>query len=121
MRGRRVAWFLGMIVIGVVIGLAFGWVIHPINSSQAASLEKLRTDYQTDYVLMVAETYHSDHNLAQASQRLSLLSRQSPTRTAADALKAAQSLGYAVSDLDQMVQLADALQAAATPTPGVTP
>lgn len=121
MRGRRVAWFLGMIVLGVVIGLAFGWVIHPINTSRAASLDKLRADYKTDYVLMVAETYHGDHNLAQATQRLSLLNQQPPERTVADAQKAAQTLGYAASDLDQMAQLADALQAAATSTPGVSP
>lgn len=125
MRGKRIAWFLGMIVAGIAFGLVFGWIIHPIQSTRPASLETLRMDYKTDYVLMAAEIYHADHNLEQARQRLALLSSAPPASSAADALKTAQNLRYASADLDQINALVSALQGAAsptaTPTPGVQP
>lgn len=121
MQGKRFLWFLGMIAVGVAVGLIFGWLIHPIKSTHPAGLDTLRTDYKTDYVLMTAEIYHDDHNLAQATQRLSQLSSAAPARSVADAQKSAQALGYDASDRDKIAELANALQSSPTSTTGAQP
>ena len=46
-------------IIGIALGLLYGWVIEPVKFVDTTPAS-LRADYQTDYVLMVAEAYRSD-------------------------------------------------------------
>ena len=121
MRGKRFALFIIMIVIGLAAGLVYGWIINPVKYADT-SPNMLRIDYKADYVLMVAEIYHADHNLDQAAQRLALLSSLPTDQVVADAQRTARGLGYGTSDLDQMDALAQALKnAPITPTAGGHP
>ena len=71
---------------------------------------------------MVAEIYHSDKDLEQATRRLGTLASLPPSRIATDAAVTARELGYAAADLDLMDQLVQALQNQnATPTSGKQP
>lgn len=59
------------IVMGLAIGLIAGWVVFPnIGSS---SVSGLSSSAQSDYIVLVANTYAYDQDLARAKQRLNLL------------------------------------------------
>lgn len=123
MRGKRIAWFFIMIVLGIAAGLVYGWVINPVKYEDT-SPAMLRSDYKADYVLMVAEIYHADQNLEQAARRLSTIDSLPPSRVVVSARIKAKELGYAAQDLEMMDGLAQALMTAsttATPTLGGKP
>ncbi len=123
MRGKRFALFLVMIALGVGLGLLYGWVINPVKYEDTTPA-MLRSDYKTDYVLMIAEIYNSDQNLEQAARRLATLDSLPPARLAAEAGLTARQLGYAPHDLELIDRLALALQkgsGSTTPTPGGQP
>ena len=71
--------FLIAILVGLAIGLAYGWLVSPVRYIDT-SPNTLRIDYKTDYVLMVSETYQSEKDLDQAVRRLGLLGTTSPAR-----------------------------------------
>jgi hypothetical protein len=108
MRGKRFLLFLIMIGLGAALGMVYGWVIQPLSGSES-DLKALRYDYRADYVLMVAEIYAADGDLAQAEQRLAQVSERSPALTATEALETARSLEWAEADLEKMEALAQAL------------
>ncbi|HSL45503.1 MAG TPA: hypothetical protein VK897_18860, partial [Anaerolineales bacterium] len=65
---RRIG-FIIAILIGLAGGLYYGWVVNPVNYVDT-TIDTLRPDYQTDYVLMVAEAYHANLDLDLAARRL---------------------------------------------------
>lgn len=106
---RWIGFFLAM-ALGAAGGLYYGWVLDPVKYVDTAP-DTLRVDYLSDYVLMVAEVYRADGNLAQAAQRLSLLGEKTPGEVTSQALDFASQHGYAEADLDAMRALSAALQA----------
>lgn len=121
MRSKRFIWFLIMIILGAAAGLAYGWIVNPVNYVDTAP-QSLRADYKADYVLMVAEIYRADQNLPAAMQALNFLGAASPQQITSEAIIAAQTIGYPTEDLQVMGQLMQAIQAAQanelTPTTG---
>lgn len=109
MRRKRTLYFFLMIVLGLVAGLIYGWIINPIRASNP-NIAGLRADYQADYVLMTAEIYHADQNLEQATRRLSSLGKQPAAQTVTQAISTAKGLGYNSADLATLTALSDALQ-----------
>ena len=105
---KRRLWFVVSILIGIGIGLIYGWIFQPVQFSQVG-LESLRTDYRTDYVLLVAELYQSNQDLALADNWLQSLGTEPPVRIVQSALVTAQSLGYDPEDLTRMNNLSEAL------------
>lgn len=60
------------LVLGTGLGLFIGWVAWPIEFSDA-SLAVLQSEYQADYVQMVADVYAHDQDLGSATRRLESL------------------------------------------------
>lgn len=117
MRLRRIIWFVIMIIAGLLVGVTIGWVVVPA-SNQESRLADLRTDYRTDLVLMSAELYANDGDLAAASARLNTLDPHTAAlRQVQEAILTSQQIGYARSDIETLARLFQALQAP-TPTPG---
>lgn len=59
------------IVMGLTIGLLAGWIVFPnIGGSNVSGLS---TSAQSDYIVLVANTYAHDQDLTRAKQRLNLL------------------------------------------------
>jgi hypothetical protein len=112
--------FILVILIGLAAGLYYSLVFNPIKMVDAQP-GALRVDFKTDYVLMVAETYHSDQNLDMGIQRLALLGDTPPNEIVLQAILFAEKNGYSASDLDLMRDLSDALltynPGGETPTP----
>ena len=100
--------FLGVLIIGISLGLLYGWVINPV-SYQDTTLESLRIDYKTDYTLMVAEVYHLEKDLDWTLIRLTLLEDSSPIVSVENALKFASQAEYTLPDMFLLRDLLNAL------------
>jgi hypothetical protein len=96
--------------LGITLGLVYGWVINPVQYTDVTP-GALRVDYQTDYVLMVAEAYHVELDPALAARRLALLGSEPPTIIANQAYEfARQTGGYPSDDLTLIQELSVAMQ-----------
>ena len=112
--------FLLMIALGAAAGLFYGWVLQPVQQPEAVP-QNLRVDYRTDYVLMVAEAYQAEGDLAAARQRLSLLGPEADEAKVAQAIEFAQRPGYAQQDRSLLQDLQVALLADASLNPSPQP
>lgn len=108
MRKSRLVGFIIAIVVGIAAGLIYGWVINPAGVKNT-SLKSLRNDYKADYVLMVAECYASDGDLAGAVERLKAISTSDAVSVVQQGLITAQQLGYSNLELQYMAELEKAL------------
>jgi hypothetical protein len=106
---RRLLGFLIAIGVGIVAGLLYGWVINPVKYVDTTP-DTLRSDYKTDYVLMVAEVYRANPDLSQAAHRLGPLGSQIPADLTRQAAAAARQGGYSKADLDALDGLAKAFE-----------
>jgi hypothetical protein len=100
MNSRLKPLLIGLLV-GILAGLAFGWLIQPIQYIDT-SLSTLREDYRIEYVLMIAETYSGDADIGAAQRRLAALGPQEPAILAAQALEIAEGLPLDAIDLDRL-------------------
>ena len=115
MRSKRIVWFFIMIALGAAVGLAYGWIIDPVQFTDTTP-NSLHPDYKADYTLMVAEIFHADADLPGAQQRLALLGPLPPDRIVAESLITARAAGYAAQDITLLESLAKAVQANVVPT-----
>ena len=106
---RRWIGFILAVLVGIAAGLFYGWVVNPVKYIDITPA-MLRVDYQSDYVLMVAEAYQSDGDLALAARRLAVLGDTPPVEIMRQAMIFAAQAPYADSDQELLSQLASALQ-----------
>jgi hypothetical protein len=107
---RRWVFFILSILIGIAIGLLYGWVIQPVQYTNT-TLKSLGTEYKTDYVLMVAEAFNFDQDAAAAVNRLAKLNPPGTLDEIHQAILYAEEAGYNSRDL----QLLRLLQSAMMP------
>ena len=100
--------FFSVLILGIGIGLLYGWVIDPVEYVDTYP-GSLREDYRTDYVLMVAEAYQNERNLELAVGRLGFFGNTPPDSYVDNALYFAVQSGYGASDLGLLRELSDAL------------
>jgi hypothetical protein len=112
MRSSRSRWIfiLLALIVGIGIGLAYGWVIDPVDYFDLTP-DTLRSDYKADYVLMTAEAYRVEQDPGLAARRLAIFGSQSPSAIAADGLEYARVNGFADSDIVLIQELVTAMQA----------
>ena len=101
--------FLIVLLLGLGLGLLYGWVINPV-SYQDTTLDSLRIDYKTDYTLMVAEVYHQSNDLGWAMNRLTLLKDESPLHSIEESLKFAAQAEYTLPDMFLLRDLHNAMK-----------
>ena len=113
-------WILTLLafVIGIALGLIYGWKINPVQYTDITP-DVLRSDYQTDYVLMVAEAYRGEQDPALSAQRLAVLGSQPPALIAGTAYDFARQSDYPADDLTLLQELVVALQTW-QPVPGTS-
>jgi hypothetical protein len=112
--------FFIVIALGLAAGLVYGWVISPVEYTNTTP-DTLRADYRSDYVLMVAEVFHTDQNIAQAARRLGMLGSEPPAKIASQALDYARQSNFPASDLALLQSLTTALQTWQPVSGGVSP
>ncbi|MBE0409992.1 MAG: hypothetical protein IBX69_09705 [Anaerolineales bacterium] len=97
--------FLITLLLGVVLGLLYGWVVKP--SFQVGSTpDSLRSDYQADMVLMVAEAYQVDGDLVQVVRRLAPLGENPPGEHLQRAIALGTQIGFSSADIELLEILA---------------
>ncbi|MFH1185114.1 MAG: hypothetical protein V1755_08765 [Chloroflexota bacterium] len=106
---------LVLAILGLTAGLAYGWVIAPVEYVDTIPAS-LRADYRTDYVLMVAERFHAHRDPEAARRQLSVLGGQSPAALCEEAISFAQVSSYARQDLELLHELNRAMQALSSPS-----
>jgi len=97
------------ITLGIISGLVYGWRVNPVKYVET-TLDSLRVDYKTDYVLMVAEAYSAEANLDTAVRRLALLGGDTPQESVNQAILFAERQGYTDADVNTMRKLLGDLQ-----------
>lgn len=111
LRTWRFVFFALAILAGFAAGLGYGWGINPVQY-RSTGPHTLQIDYQTDYILMVAELYQAEGDLAMALARLEFLGGPPPLVLLNDAIGYADTQRYASADLGLMRNLAFAIQQA---------
>lgn len=96
-------------IIGLSLGLVYGWVIDPVQYTDITP-DALRIDYRTDYVLMVAEAYQAEEEPELAARRLAVLGSDPPALISEEAYDFAQQSAYPADDLALIQELTVALQ-----------
>ena len=109
MRKRRMTWFLIAIALGLTLGLVYGYVLRPVPYENV-SMDSLRQDFRTDYILMVAQAYALEHDAALALQRLSRVDAVPGVRLVQETIIAAQQMGYSRLDIEVLAVLMQGLQ-----------
>jgi len=110
MKATRIFFIFLTLLIGIGAGLAYGWVIDPVEFFDLTP-DTLKADYKTDYVLMTAETYRVEQDPGTAARRLAIFGVQSPSTIASDALDYARTNGFPDSDIALLQELVIAMQA----------
>jgi hypothetical protein len=105
----RILKFILVILLGLVIGLVYGWLINPVEYKDTTP-KSLRYDYRTDFVLMIAEVFNSDNDTNQAIQLLAQLGSDPPVEIVIQSLAYGNQIGYAKDDLILIQDLAIGLQ-----------
>lgn len=65
---------------GVGLGLLYGLVISPVSYTNTSPVD-LRADYQEQYIIMTAASYHATGDLSRAQNRLTALALADPAET----------------------------------------
>ena len=110
MKATRILFILIALAVGVAAGLAYGWVIDPVEFFDLTP-DTLRADYKTDYVLMTAEAYRIEQDPGLAARRLAVFGAQSPSAIATEALEYARENSFPDSDIAILQELVTAMQA----------
>lgn len=96
--------FVLAIILGAFAGLMYGWLIQP-PVARNTDLSSLRSDFKTDYVLMVARAYPAPEDAQNALVKVKELDPKNPLGAIQSALLSAQQLGYSEVDLKALAGL----------------
>jgi hypothetical protein len=119
MTERRFPWeILLALVIGIALGVTYGWVISPVEVFDAAP-EALRLDFKNQYRAVIAASYAANGDLSRAQARLSLLGDADSYQALSAQAQQALAAGESQVTVQQLAGLAAALQGSA-PTVTVT-
>ena len=105
MKSKRLVFSFLTILLGIVAGLAFGWLAMLPKAAQNANLERLRVDYQTDLVLMLAESCQKEPDSLYTLDELAKISGEDPLTFIGNSLVYAQKVGYPQEDVDLIINL----------------
>jgi hypothetical protein len=99
------------VIIGVALGVVYGWVISPVSYTDTAPAA-LRADYKDQYLILIAASYAADGDLDRAGQRLAELGLADP---AGEVTALAQRLAAEGKDTSAPSALAAALGVGVAP------
>jgi hypothetical protein len=96
------------LILGIAVGLLYGWVIRPIQIVESTP-NTLRDDYQTDLILMIAEAYENEKDLDLALQRFEFMDLEPPVEILQAAITYSQDHDFKVIEVQRLDELLDDL------------
>jgi hypothetical protein len=110
---RRFPWdLLAALIVGIALGLAYAWIISPVQIVDA-SPEALRADFKDQYRAAIAAAYASNGDLPRAQARLALLGDADSYQALSAQAQQMLAAGQSPETVQQVAQLAAALQGSA--------
>jgi hypothetical protein len=109
MKNSRLLGFIIFILLGIGIGVVYGWMVSP-GDVKNTTLSSLRADYKADYTLMVSEVFVSDPDIEKAINLLEEISPREPLAAVQNALLVGQQFGYSESEMRSLANLEMALR-----------
>lgn len=109
MKNTRLIGFALSILLGIAIGVVYGWMVKPVEVKNT-TLASMRADYKADYVLMVSEVYATDPDIEEAIQWLEEVSPRDPLAAVQNALLVGQQFGYSEVEMRSLANLELALR-----------
>ncbi len=103
MNFRYTPLLLGLLI-GIAMGLFYGWVMQPVEPGEI-SPDSLQESYRADIVLMVAETFANEEDVALARQRLTALGLEPHMDVIANAVNFAKAHDFSDQDIDLLNKL----------------
>lgn len=97
------------LITGVILGILYGWMIDPVEYTDVTP-GILREDYRVDYVLMVAEAFHTEYDSETSARRLAVLGSASPTGILIATLEYARANGFTQNEVSLLQELLSAMQ-----------
>ena len=115
MREERGSWYLLTgLIIGIVLGLLYSWLISPIEYTNTTP-NTLRTDFKDTYRLTVALSYQATGDLARAQARLNLFGDDDSALALAEQAQRHRAEGGTAEEAQALAELAAALGQAPPP------
>lgn len=71
---RRIIVIGSGLLLGLIIGFYLGWVVLPVELVDVTPAD-LETEFQDDYLRLIASTYAAEQNIDQAASRIGSLGR----------------------------------------------
>ncbi len=109
MKRNRSTNFVIAIVLGVLLGLAVGWLLIKPHPAHNADITRLRLDFRTDAVLMVAEHFALTGDKVLALDQLARLDHGNLLTFVGKAVTDAEKLNYPVEDKTLILNLLEGL------------
>src|SRR5664279_3932300 len=105
---RFVLSLIAALIVGVLLGLYFGWVQFPVKYTDS-SAERLAQRYKDEYTVMVANAYLDDNDLTGALARMRLLGVDNVPAYIQDTTERYITNSSNVSDIRALVALSSGL------------
>jgi hypothetical protein len=107
---QRIPWLI--IILGLLIGagggLAYAWLVNPVNLIDVAPFQLVPAD-QEAYIVLISEAYMQDGDLDRARSRLEALEIQDPATLVSDIADTALLNGRDPREIRALASLAEAL------------
>ena len=115
-RSRGPWYLITGFLLGAVLGLAYAWIVDPIEYVETAPVS-LRSDFKDEYRALIASAYVANGDLARAEARLALLRDRDVARVLAEQAQRALAEGRSPEDAQALGILAVAIGQGLTPAP----
>jgi hypothetical protein len=105
MNARTTPLIIGLLI-GIALGLLYGWVIHPVERD-VTTPTSLQEKYQADLILMIGEAYSNEGDIDLARQRLGRLGFKAYEDVVENALNFTQAHDFSDQDVQTLKHLLD--------------